>query len=242
MKQINEETLMAYADGELDDKTAQTVAATIAADPALQAELENYRALKATVGSAFEALDKAPLPADLMAILDADKNATNPGQPAPAEKPSFWSRLFADHRLNMAWRPTLVIASLAIVASVMLLQTNGQGQPGLPINFATLLDSLPDGHMAGDMAIEESYLQNDGAFCRTFTNISKAADADINSRQRSLACKPTGGSWQILIAETLVPESAFLPAGAGAKSQITTLISAMQQLDAGAEQAYLHKK
>jgi len=238
MTQIDEETLIAFADGELTGEAAERAKKAIAADPALQADLERYRALRTTIGQSFAALDEAPLPASLMATLEANAATPHSHKPAPTATPSLWSRLFMGVGSGVGWRPAMVAATLVAVAGIAVLQSGGQGQLEQPLEFASLLDSLVDGSTDGAVKIEESYLRSDGAFCRTYTS----TDTGTGTHQRTLACRPEGGAWQLVATEMRVPEGAFLPAGTDGKNNMAVLIAAMQKLATGDEDAFLKQK
>ena len=60
---IDRETLMAYADGELDLLAARRVEQAIAADPSLAEQVERHRALTASLRAAFSVVGQAPVPA-----------------------------------------------------------------------------------------------------------------------------------------------------------------------------------
>ncbi|HSF13130.1 MAG TPA: hypothetical protein VLA50_09185 [Erythrobacter sp.] len=66
---ITDETLAAYADGELESTVAAQVAAAVAADPALAAKIEAHRALRARLASHYAPLAEQPLPPHLTALL-----------------------------------------------------------------------------------------------------------------------------------------------------------------------------
>src|SRR3546814_2432204 len=71
---IDNEMLMAFADGELPGPEAEAVAAAIAADPALAEKVAHHRQLRAMLAGAFEPVLDEPLPAGLAAL------AKSPGQ------------------------------------------------------------------------------------------------------------------------------------------------------------------
>ena len=60
------ETLMAYADGELDAETRRAIEAEIAVDPQVGQEVERHRALRAEVGGAFAGMLEEPVPDRLL--------------------------------------------------------------------------------------------------------------------------------------------------------------------------------
>lgn len=66
---ITDETLAAFADGELESTVAAQVAAAVAADPALAAKVEAHRALKARLASHYAPLAEQALPPHLTALL-----------------------------------------------------------------------------------------------------------------------------------------------------------------------------
>lgn len=66
---IPDETLMAFADGELAGPEAEAVARQVAADPALAAKVEAHRALRARLAAAFEPTLEEPVPEHLLALV-----------------------------------------------------------------------------------------------------------------------------------------------------------------------------
>lgn len=82
----NAETLMAYADGELDATEAETVRAYLTTDAAARAEVESLRRTAALAKAAFEPIAHAPVPDRLIdAVLQAP---TAPPVQAPAPQAS----------------------------------------------------------------------------------------------------------------------------------------------------------
>jgi len=66
---VTREDLAAFADGELDAARSAEVAAMIAADPALEAQVQAHRALRDRLGAHFAPILEAPLPDSLTAPL-----------------------------------------------------------------------------------------------------------------------------------------------------------------------------
>ncbi len=60
------ETLMAYADGELDAQTRRAIEAEMAVDPQVAQEVERHRAMRAEVGGAFAGVLDEPVPDRLL--------------------------------------------------------------------------------------------------------------------------------------------------------------------------------
>ena len=66
---VTRDELAAFADGELDPARAAEVAAAVAADPVLEAEVRAHRALRARLGAHYAPILDAPLPDRLTAAL-----------------------------------------------------------------------------------------------------------------------------------------------------------------------------
>lgn len=66
---LDDATLLAFVDGELDAVTARRVERAVADDPALGAAVAAQRALRARVGAAFADVATAPVPDRLAAML-----------------------------------------------------------------------------------------------------------------------------------------------------------------------------
>ncbi|MGH8239661.1 MAG: anti-sigma factor family protein, partial [Steroidobacteraceae bacterium] len=56
------ETLMAYADGELEVETRRAIEAEMAIDPEVAQEVERHRAMRTEVGGAFAGVLDEPVP------------------------------------------------------------------------------------------------------------------------------------------------------------------------------------
>lgn len=66
---VDRETLMAFADGELNEIEARRVAKAVESDPSLAAEVEAHRRLKVTLAGHFRPIMDAPVPERLTAML-----------------------------------------------------------------------------------------------------------------------------------------------------------------------------
>jgi len=231
MTQIDDVTLMAYADGELAAEEAARVAAAIEADPALKAKLARHHALRAEIKGAFDALDQTDLPAGLMDKLAARDNVVAfKAQAQASQKGWLWSR-------PMAIAATFLIA----VSSVLMLQFMDQGDqlppdvaggPSLARGVAQVLNREPDGANVGGIQVEASFLADGDRFCRRFM-------VDAEPRQQGLACRNEGDRWQIL---ALVPlENAYFPAGGDAKEVLEGMTRNARRLTAEETAGYLRR-
>lgn len=66
---IDEETLMAFADGQLSGPQANAVAAAVAGDPVLAEKLAQHRQLRETMASAFAPVLDEPVPPPLRPLF-----------------------------------------------------------------------------------------------------------------------------------------------------------------------------
>ena len=147
---VDDETLMAFADGELPEARAAEVAAAVAADPALAARVERFRAVRTRLGGA---LDGIRPPADLMARAQQAEAAR------AAARPRLWGSAVAAS-----------VAGLAVgVGAVLSLQP---GRADLGDGFqargelAAALDGLPSGAAKGSVAALYAVVAADGRPCR----------------------------------------------------------------------------
>lgn len=174
---IDRETLMAYADGECDALTARRVERAIAADPALAAEVEAQRALRARIAAAFAPVAEAPVPPRLSAPL-ASNVVPFPQRPK--------------RRLPAAW-------ASAVAASLVVGLLLGRGiAPGGSVEagpgglvargtLARALDTQPGGDApVGGVRMLASFRAEGGGYCRVFAG----------SATSGIACREDDG-WSL---------------------------------------------
>ena len=91
---ITDETLAAYADGELDGAEKERVAAAVAADPALAAKIEAHHALKARLAAHYAPLAEQAAPPHLAALFSGaqDKDEQKKGEQVGHEDHIFGDR------------------------------------------------------------------------------------------------------------------------------------------------------
>ena len=207
---ISHDTLMAYADGELNADSRATVAQAVAADPALAAQVAAHQALRQRISAAFaaelsqrvperlhEAL-KTPATAQVVDLAARRAAQAAPLMPNPAGNASNW--------VWRAWGG--LAAGLMVGVLVGRMGLPGEGRPaesgvaGLLTNAALAqalgeqLASAPD---AGPVAVRLSFVDRDGRYCRAFEWPGQAG----------LACR-SGETWavQALVARAAAPAAA----------------------------------
>lgn len=193
--QIDDETLMALADGELDPVRAQALRHAVAADPALQARLHRFEETRRLLGGLrMTAPDEDPLAAMIRAAVRPDAGAALPAEAAtPPRLGAAGPRPPAPANRNR--RPWLAAAASAAIVALGLGWLNWSGAPASPgFTAAELaaLDGLPSGQVqplegGAELAMIASFRAADGGLCREFETQRVAA------RRVVLACREADG-------------------------------------------------
>jgi hypothetical protein len=232
---ISDETLMAFADGELDDAARAAVELALRTDPQLAKRVEAHRALRQRIQAAYSAELSEPVPERLLlaAKRRADASGTNvvnlqearaamARDAARARPPKSW------------WRPAGSIAASLVIGLGLgygrwhqsspltrnaggALVASGQLAQGLSQQLAA------DGSAAAAVQIGISFLARSGDYCRTFVLSGAISPA-------GLACHH-GQEWQILTLSQSVATGNATAAYRTAASEMSPAI-----LEAVAEQ------
>lgn len=250
---FDDETLMAFADGELDEVTAARVAAALADDPALAANVEMFRASRRHVGEALGPLLREPVPPGLSlsvaAMIERDREAQGRARnEGHGEVVSI-----ANERVRRRRAPAWLIPAAAAIT----LMVGGSGgfllgtmlPQAVPSEFASIddpaiiqaLSEIPSGepvNMPGTGRIFESVLSfqlEDGTLCREY----RVKGPDVKG-VISIACREED-NWRthLLMAATRLEEG-FEPAGSAETiDAYLASIHAGSPLDRPAEDAAL---
>jgi hypothetical protein len=240
---FSDETLMAYADGELEPAARAEVESAMRGDPEVAARVARHQALRTDVFAAFAPVLDEPVPARLSAAampakvadLDAARAARQaPDAAAPARGWS-WAQ----------WGGMAASLAIGVLAGSLLLGGAGSGgQPqsaiaavdGALVARGALADALSSQLASGaaegaGVKIGVSFAAKDGTLCRSFT-IGAAA---------GLACRQ-GGQWTLpVMAEA--PQGAageYRQAGSATPAAVLDAIDARisgPALDAEGERA-----
>ena len=196
---ISNETLMAFADGELDAAERASVEAAVAADPVLAARVEAHRALRTRVGAAYEGVLDEPPPDHLLNMI------TNAAPPRIAEmvdlshlRPSRTPGRWAGWAQWAAMAACFVLGFL-VAAPLQLGSSDLVRARGLSlIAHGRLAHALTD-RLASDpqnaqapVRIGVSYLSRSGDYCRTFSAAGRGALSGV-------ACRDDG-RWRVVTA------------------------------------------
>lgn len=217
---MNDDTLIAYLDGELDAEGFAAVEAALAADPALARRLDQLADCDQRVRRSYQAVLEAPVPPALIAaVLNAPDPRARPAASAPQRRrdpapAGGFERLMDALWSALSGRGAMALASVALLALGTLLAWTLQGpadggwalRAGGPVAEPSLLVALetaPSGReveAAGrQFQLLASFERNDGGFCREFNASGKASDA---ADHLGVACRlPTGG-WEVAVLAT----------------------------------------
>ena len=229
----DDETLMAYADGELDAARRAEIAAALEQDPGLARRVERQRALRARVSDAFAPVLEQPVPEALRAAT-AGRRGTVVQFPTRATRASG-ARWGAREGLPMAacvllgdavsWRMFSPGESNLMAASGGALVARGA--------LATALDEqlASEQRRDGAVLVGLTFKTHDGGYCRNFTVRA--------SQTAGLACR-VDSEWQIpLTAASAIPAGGAQQASGAIPPAILAAIEARiagEPLDAAGEQ------
>lgn len=255
---ISQETLYAYVDNELDPAKSAQVEAAMAADPELASLIEEQRALRALLGSAYAPVLGEPIPSRLMAAAQG---------PTPMPKirgkvvSLAWARASkkTPERDQVGDRATHdwswkhwggMAACLAIgvfaghsawLASATDDIVNQGGQLVARGQLAQALSTQLASAQGGDVPVKIglSYRSKSDEYCRSFTVTSAGTDG--------LACR-RGNDWTLRVVEQSPPKPS---AGANLRMAASPVPAAVLKvideqiqggaLDAEAERAAMSK-
>lgn len=198
MTRIDNDTLQAYVDGELDAPTAARIDVALASDELLARRVRQARALRAQLGGLFDPVLDEPVPERLSALLHpaapVDRIA---GAPRAARMGNRASGAGARRAPRRWFVPgAAVAASIAALAMVWWWHAGAglvRTQDGRPYAAGALADALdhalasrPD--RTASISIGLTFRAADGHICRSFVDRSPAL--------AGLACHEAAG-WSL---------------------------------------------
>ncbi|MDL2357988.1 MAG: hypothetical protein QFF03_22280 [Pseudomonadota bacterium] len=235
---FTDETLMAYADGELDEPTRSAVERAIRADPVLAAKVRRHAALRHDVFQAFAHTLDEPVPPRLMPVGHSAKvvqlDAVRAARKHVVEVPRRWS--WPEWGAIAA---TLVVGVLVGSMGLRSLQGETQlassiGSHGVltargPLDAALTHQLASAPPASAGVRIGVSFVARDGQYCRSFAMAAASG----------LACR-SGGEWTIPV----LAQGAAADAGAQTYRQAgsTMAPAVLEAIDARAQGASLDAK
>ena len=236
---FSDETVMAYADGELDAATRAALEAAMATDQDLAQRVARQRALRARLRAAFDPVLEEPLPERLLAAARgapaaarADNVVPLRRRPAPARWSwPQWGAMAASLALGAVLGPLVLRAP----ADAPVVTRDGQVLAGGLLARA-LDEQLAAAQPAGaPVRVGVSFRARSGAYCRTFTLEQREALAGLACRE------PQAWRLEALARSTRASASgAYQPAGSALPPAVARTLDELiagEPLDAAAESA-----
>lgn len=252
-ERFDDETLMAYADGELDPARAASVEAAMARDPAIARTVSLFRGTAAAARMAVEA-ETPPVPDALRARVEEAIARAGTAPSAPSVGTPVTPTVHATPMRTAANSPLYAIAaSVAIVAVAVGAYFAGARQgdpsiaPGLAVvapgaeraAFEDALAAAPAGSArtlqpGSSVSLTATFRDGSGHLCREFRVERTGADAVAG-----VACR-AGGTWSVAFAAMQPGDDAFTPAaGSSLLDAFLSERGASPPLDAADEAAAL---
>ena len=246
MNPHDDETLLAYVDGELGPGARADFESAMAADQALARRVAEQRRLRAALQGAFDPVLDEPVPDSLAFAARGGVPAGRAATVVPIQRDRH------GRTSRQSVRATWFAAAASLVLGVVLGQRLGErgadaslvvADGGALVAAGALADALTNRVAAhpenNGPRLGLSFLSKDGGYCRTFTVTGAEA------LQGGLACRTAEGRWQVRVLEAVDVEQsatgALRPASSVALPEsVRRAVDASitgETLDAAAEEA-----
>lgn len=210
MMRFSEETLMAYADGELDFVTRAEIEAAMAQDPEVARAVERHRLMAAQVRTAYDRVLEEQVPERLAKLVMSDPTAPVIDLAARRE-----GRRISVGPLRMpAWVALAASVAVGLFVGMLLMRSPAplyEAVDGMLIARGALDEAL-DSQLASapggsGVRIGISFKDREGEYCRAFH-----LQGDVSAA--GLACR-SDGSWQLqVLADAPALDGELRPAAA----------------------------
>ena len=225
MKQFSDDTLMAFADGELDAATHAEIETALHTDPSIAARVARHRNLRQTVFAGFAEILAEPIPARLQLASNAPTHAapTDPAVPilslvgsaSPNKPPPLRSA-----RMPSRWSGLAAMLIVGVVAGAIggnafnLFNVGSSNAPIATLGSGMVAQNQLAGALSQQLAstapadaatrIGVSFRTADGRYCRSFT---LAATPSQSMALAGLACHGSAQAWQIPLLVQVTSEN-----------------------------------
>jgi anti-sigma factor RsiW len=228
-REIPDEMLMAFADGELSDHDRKMVENAIGADPAVAARVALFIETRARVGGAFASVMRQRPPDRLFdaAMNAGTQAAASPAPSASALRAPFGRAAANENRPMVAWRPVALAAAIAgVAAGIAGYMAGGAGSSSASalaaLGSATsaveaLLSSPAEGQVvplpghAATASVTGTHRMRDGRICRAVD----VRHQHSGTGAEAIGCRD-GSRWRLEVASPRsLADGSFRPAGGG---------------------------
>jgi len=209
---FNDDTLIAYLDGQLPEADYAPLEQALNNDAALRTRLQALAESSELARRAFDPVLLEPVPPQLIAAIwrapDPRAKAETPGRSSPAGLLA-WLGLTSGPRAWPALASVVVLGLGMVIGWQLLTPASGSHwtlREGAPVSdeaLALALEVSPSGRVlrtaGGAVEIVASFEQVGGGHCREFNRNSPDGSLD----ELGIACRNAQGDWQIelLVAE-----------------------------------------
>lgn len=193
---LTDETLMAYADGELSLFDAKRVERAMAEDPELARRVRRFSATRRALKSAYDKVVSQPVPDHLLKLLDAIPDAPLASPPREPDAPRASRALPKfDSRTWAMIVGSLIVGALAgrFINPQESLFTRDGAYAG-PRLERVLESELSSDEQDGANRVEATFRDVDGSICRAF----------VSARVSGVACRDDEG-WRVRLAGASSP-------------------------------------
>lgn len=206
MKKSDTEIISAYLDNELNEIERKQVEDRLLIDTAFQAMFESYSVQDQLVRGAFSEIDDAPVPNNILNMLNETDDEVVPERQNVVELQS-WRRA--------KWLSIAASFLLVALALPVLLTMNKQA-----ITLADVLDSKVSGQTvkldeSRSVELVMSFSDTHGRFCREYKLMQPT------NSQQNISCKEQG-EWQTLVSSSINSTNSnnYQPASGGDSANI----------------------
>lgn len=204
---FDDETLMAFADGELDAETAAKVEVAMETDDELVMRVATFIESRAAVAAELKPLIDEPVPEALTRSVEAMIAASRQPQSEPAKADNVVPLRPARRTASPSWIMPLAASLVAVAfgvggylageanaphASTPLLA--GIADPAIVTTLDTALTGAEAAVAGGSMKLVSSFNDGSGALCREFELKQASGSATL-----TVACR-AGQDWQVRLA------------------------------------------
>jgi hypothetical protein len=222
---INDDKVMAYADGELGAEERAEIERAAAADPALRERLEAHQRMRAQLSGAYAGVMDEPVPERLIAAARAPRAADVVDLSARREARARWSvREWGAMAASLAGGLIIGLGVMNTQPPMIAVTADGMSARGA---LERALDSQLASDEAGAVRIGLTFRVEDGAYCRTFELTEGGATG--------IACRDAEG-WNVAMTAAQRAQGDIRMAGASEAvlNVVATMIDG-EPLDAQAE-------
>jgi hypothetical protein len=244
MAVISDETLMAYADGELSPAARRSVRQALARDPSLAQKLDSFVATgRLNLADAFDSILSEPIPPHLLtAIWGPNRTFAKAAHPL-SQLVDRIRRLPGILRMptwSLAAVPALSIGLVLGTLGIWLVRPGGglvremDGRLVATGPLQQVLETIPSGTpvRAGQRTLlaESTFYSQRKEWCREY-ELHMSAD----NRFKGLACRSRDGAWRVDIHARARSATAYAPAGHGVVADAVEKLMQGQPLELEAE-------